>query len=112
LELAPVLARSLPQARPVSRFPAVRRDIAVLVGVQHPWSALQSALRKALEGRLHAALLFDEYQGKGIEPGFRSLAIGLILQDVSRTLTDQDADRAVADAVAALSAQFGATLRG
>jgi phenylalanyl-tRNA synthetase beta chain len=57
-------------------------------------------------------VLFDQYQGKGVEPGFRSLAIGLILQDVSRTLTDQDADCAIADAVAALSAQFGATLRG
>jgi phenylalanyl-tRNA synthetase beta chain len=61
---------------------------------------------------VQAIQLFDQYQGKGIEPGFRSLAIGLILQDVSRTLTDQDADQAIADAVAALSRTFGATLRG
>ncbi|MCG6117301.1 MAG: phenylalanine--tRNA ligase subunit beta [Aquimonas sp.] len=112
LELAAVQACELPQARPVSRFPAVRRDIAVLVGVQHPWAALESALLQALKGRVNTVQLFDEYQGKGIEPGFRSLAIGLILQDVSRTLTDHDAERAVADAMAALSSQFGATLRG
>jgi phenylalanyl-tRNA synthetase beta chain len=112
LDLEPLLARPLPRAQPISRFPAVRRDIAVLVGEQHPWSALESALRSALEGRVQAIRLFDQYQGKGVEPGFRSLAIGLILQDVSRTLTDQDADRAVSDAVAVLTEKFGATLRG
>lgn len=112
VELAPVLERALPRAQPVSRFPSVRRDIAVLVAEQHPWSALEACLRSALEGRVQAIQLFDQYQGKGIEPGFRSLAIGLILQDVSRTLTDQDADQAIADAVAALFRTFGATLRG
>jgi phenylalanyl-tRNA synthetase beta chain len=112
LDLEPLLARTLPRAQPISRFPAVRRDIAVLVGEQHPWSALEAALREALKGRVQAIHLFDQYQGKGVEPGFRSLAIGLILQDVSRTLTDQDADRAVSDAVAALTEKFGATLRG
>ncbi|WP_395787349.1 phenylalanine--tRNA ligase subunit beta [Aquimonas sp.] len=112
LDLEPLLVRQLPRARVVSRFPAVRRDISVLVAEQHPWSALEAALQTALAGRVEAVVLFDQYQGKGVEPGFRSLAIGLILQDVSRTLTDQDADRAIADAVAALSAQFGATLRG
>lgn len=112
LELEPVLAREVPRAQPVSRFPAVRRDIAVLVDEQHPWSALEACLESALVGRVQAIQLFDQYQGKGVEPGFRSLAIGLILQDVSRTLTDQDADQAIADAVAALSRTFGATLRG
>ncbi|SDD94324.1 phenylalanine--tRNA ligase subunit beta [Aquimonas voraii] len=112
VELAPVLERALPRAQPISRFPSVRRDIAVLVAEQHPWLALEACLRSALEGRVQAIQLFDQYQGKGIEPGFRSLAIGLILQDVSRTLTDQDADQAIADAVAALSRTFGATLRG
>ncbi len=112
LDLEPLQVRELPKARAISRFPAVRRDISILVAEQHPWEALQAALKKALEGRVQAVLLFDQYQGKGVEPGFRSLAIGLILQDVSRTLTDQDADRAIADAMAALSDKFGATLRG
>lgn len=112
LALEPVLARVLPRAQAISRFPAVRRDIAVLVAEQHPWAALKACLESALLGRVQAIQLFDQYQGKGVEPGFRSLAIGLILQDVSRTLTDQDADQAIADAVAALSGMFGATLRG
>jgi phenylalanyl-tRNA synthetase beta chain len=112
LELEPVINRGLPRARVLSRFPAVRRDIAVLVAEQHPWSALKLTLEDALQGRVQGIQLFDQYQGRGVEPGFRSLAIGLILQDVSRTLTDQDADQAIADAVAALSGTFGATLRG
>jgi phenylalanyl-tRNA synthetase beta chain len=112
LELEPVLATALPRAGMISRFPAVRRDIAVLVAEQHPWSALKLTLEDALQGRVQGIQLFDQYQGRGVEPGFRSLAIGLILQDVSRTLTDQDADQAIADAVAALSGKFGATLRG
>jgi phenylalanyl-tRNA synthetase beta chain len=112
LELEPVINRGLPRAQVLSRFPAVRRDIAVLVAEQHPWSALRRTLENALQGRIQGIHLFDQYQGKGVEPGFRSLAIGLILQDVSRTLTDQDADQAIADAVAALSGTFGATLRG
>jgi phenylalanyl-tRNA synthetase beta chain len=112
LELEPVLATTLPRAGMISRFPAVRRDIAMLVAEQHPWSALKLTLEDALQGRVQGIQLFDQYQGRGVEPGFRSLAIGLILQDVSRTLTDQDADQAIADAVAALSGKFGATLRG
>jgi phenylalanyl-tRNA synthetase beta chain len=112
LDLEPLMARELPRAGAISRFPAVRRDISLLVAEQHPWSALEAALKKALEGRVQAVLLFDQYQGKGVEPGYRSLAIGLILQDVSRTLTDQDGDRASADAVVALAQEFGATLRG
>lgn len=104
--------RTVPKARSVSRFPAVRRDISVLVGSQHPWSALQSAIRQCLGARLVAVSVFDQYQGPGVEAGFRSLAMGLILQDVSRTLTDQDADQAVADVLATLNHEFGAKLRG
>jgi len=51
--------------------------------------------------------LFDQYQGPGVEPGSKSLAMGLILQDVSRTLTEQDADATVAAAVAAGHADVG-----
>jgi phenylalanyl-tRNA synthetase beta chain len=56
--------------------------------------------------------LFDRYVGKGVETGFKSLAMGLILQDDSRTLTDHDVDRVVADVTAALEARFAARIRG
>ena len=55
--------------------------------------------------------LFDRYQGKGVESGFKSLAMGLILQDESRTLTDTDVDAVVAAVTARLQSDHGATIR-
>ena len=55
--------------------------------------------------------LFDRYAGKGIESGFKSLAIGLILQDESRTLEDRDVDAVVAAVVAALGKEHSAAIR-
>jgi phenylalanyl-tRNA synthetase beta chain len=56
-------------------------------------------------------VVFDIYRGAGIPDGFRSVAIGLNLQDVSRTLTDDDADAVVARVVADLKREFNATIR-
>jgi phenylalanyl-tRNA synthetase beta chain len=55
--------------------------------------------------------LFDRYSGKGVETGFKSLAMGLILQEESRTLTDRDVDAAVASVTAALQQEHGAVIR-
>jgi len=112
LDLDLLQPRALPRARALSRFPSVRRDIAVVVPEQTPWSMLEASLRRALGERLHDWVLFDRYVGPGLESGYKSLAIGLILQDVSRTLTDSDADQAVAEGVAALEQDCGARLRG
>ncbi|MFN3843234.1 MAG: phenylalanine--tRNA ligase subunit beta [Rehaibacterium terrae] len=112
LDLDPIQARPLPQARPLSRFPSVRRDLAVVVPEATPWEALETSLRAALGEQLREVLVFDRYVGPGLEAGTKSLAMGLILQDVSRTLTDHDADRAMAAAVAAMERDCGARLRG
>ena len=56
-------------------------------------------------------VVFDIYRGAGIPDGFRSVAIGLNLQDVSRTLTDDDADAVVAQVVVDLKREFNATIR-
>ena len=61
---------------------------------------------------LRDLVLFDRYAGKGVETGFKSLAIGLILQDESRTLTDRDVDAVVAGVVAALQREHAAVIRG
>ena len=76
-----------------------------------PWSALKGSLERALAGRLQEVLLFDEYRGPGLETGTKSLAMGLILQEVSRTLTDSEADSMVAEALAALGREVGARIR-
>ena len=110
--LAPLLERSLPWAAPIARFPSVRRDIAVEVPETVAWSELENVLRVTLGGALKSLTLFDRYSGKGIDPGRISLAMGLILQDDSRTLTDDDADRYVREAVTALEHTCKARLRG
>ncbi|WP_329741079.1 phenylalanine--tRNA ligase subunit beta [Dyella sp. A6] len=110
--LEPLLARRLPQAQAVPRFPSVRRDIAVEVPEQMSWSRIEGAVRSTLGDVLKELCLFDRYSGKGVENGRKSLAMGLILQDASRTLTDEDADRFVRDAVTALEKTCMARLRG
>lgn len=112
LALEPLLARRLPSAHAVPRFPAVRRDIALDLPEDVRWSQVEEAVRQTLGARLKELRLFDRYSGKGVEDGRKSLAMGLILQDASRTLTDDDADRCVREAVAALEQTCKAKLRG
>lgn len=112
LALEPLLARRLPKAQAVPRFPGVRRDIAMDFPEQASWSQVEQAVRASLGERLSELRLFDLYAGSGVEAGRKSLAMGLILQDASRTLTDDDADRCVREAIAALEQTCKAKLRG
>lgn len=112
LDLAQISRRGLPQHRDTGRFPAVRRDLALVVGDEHPASDLLEAIRKEAGNLLEKAVVFDQYRGKGIESGFRSLAIGLIFREVSRTLKDSDVEGLISRLVARLDERFGAKLRG
>ena len=112
LALEPLLARRLPKATAVPRFPSVRRDIAVDLPEEVSWAQVEQTVRTALGGPLIELRLFDRYAGKGVETGRKSLAMGLILQDASRTLTDDDADRFVREAMAALETSCKARWRG
>lgn len=111
IELDVLSARRLPVARPVSRQPAIRRDIAVEVDQSVPWADMERTLRQAAPD-LKEIRLFDLYSGESVGKGRKSLAISLILQDESRTLVDEDADRCVALATRALEREHGARLRG
>ncbi len=112
LDLEPLAARALPRAGELSRFPAVRRDLALMVAEPVEWEALSATIRQAAGALLREIVLFDRYVGQGVEPGFKSLAMGLILQDTSRTLTDRDVDAVVASVVAAVEREHGARIRG
>lgn len=112
LDFSAVTERAIPVASELSRFPSVRRDIALVVPESTPWAALEASLKHALGPLLRDVLLFDRYVGTGLEPGSKSLAMGLILQDVSRTLTDSESESAVQKALAALDRDCGAKLRG
>ena len=111
LDLAPLLARPLPRAGALSRFPSVRRDLAFVVPEAVSWAALEAGVRAAAGASLREVRLFDRYVGKGVETGFKSLAMALILQDESRTLTDRDVESVVAAVVAALEHEHAAVIR-
>ncbi len=106
-----VLAAQLPVAEGISRFPAIRRDIAVLVREEVTAEALVRAIRETAPTQVRTVRIFDVYRGPGVEAGLKSVAIGLILQETSRTLTDDDADAAQAAAVEKLHQEFAAVLR-
>lgn len=110
-DLEPLRRRSIPRAQPLSRFPSVRRDLAFVVAQDVPWAALADSVRRAAGPMLRDLRLFDRYVGEGVESGCKSLAMGLILQEDSRTLTDRDVDAVVATVVAALQGDHGAKMR-
>ncbi len=112
LDLALLAARELPRATELSRFPAVRRDLAVLAPAAVAWADLSATVRLAAGPLLRELVLFDRYVGQGVDPGFKSLAMGLILQDKSRTLTDRDVDAVVTEVVAAIEREHHARIRG
>jgi phenylalanyl-tRNA synthetase beta chain len=105
------LASAAPVAKPVSRFPVIRRDLAVLVADDVSGEELVQAVASAAPELIRDVRIFDIYKGPGIEAGLKSVAISLILQETSRTLTDDDADAAQAAAVQKLRQTFGAELR-
>ena len=101
----------MPRARGQSRYPSVRRDLAFVLPESVAWSAVAASVKAAAGPILRDLRLFDRYQGKGVESGFKSLAMGLILQDESRTLTDSDVDAVVAAVTASLQREHGAAIR-
>ncbi len=92
-------------------FPAIRRDLAVVVPESVTGGELISAIRATDNALIQDVRIFDIYTGEGIVAGLKSVALGLILQETSRTLTDDDADSATAAAVQKLQQEFGAELR-
>ncbi len=76
LDLDPLFARELPRAGAMSKFPSVRRDLAFVVADSVSWAAMQATVRQAAGQWLREVRLFDRYAGKGVENGFKSLAMG------------------------------------
>jgi phenylalanyl-tRNA synthetase beta chain len=111
IESEPLLAARVPRHEEVSRFPAVRRDLAVVVEEKSTVQEILDRIRASAGGLLTDLVLFDVYRGAGIAAGHKSLAIGLNLQDISRTLTDEDTDAVVARVIADLAGEYNATIR-
>ncbi len=101
----------LPVYNEISRFPGIRRDLAIVVDEEVTLDEIRENVRISAAGMLHELRVFDIYRGKGIEAGRKSIALGLILQESSRTLTDADADGVMAAVVARLKNEQNATIR-
>jgi phenylalanyl-tRNA synthetase beta chain len=112
VDLAALSAGDVPRAQALSRFPSLRRDIAIVVPVQIAYASIEACARAVLGPQLVEVVVFDQYLGANLGSEVKSLAMGLILQDDSRTLTDEDADKCVARALAALERECQARLRG
>jgi phenylalanyl-tRNA synthetase beta chain len=111
LDYEAALRVQLPRAGRISRFPQVRRDLAVVVDEGVTLSALRERVTLTASSLLRDFRVFDIYRGPGIEKGRKSVALGLIFQDISRTLTDEDVDRAVASVVSDLRTKLDARIR-
>ena len=109
--LEAVAAGCVPRFAPLSPYPAIRRDLAVVVDADVPAARLEALVREAAGPVLREVRIFDVYTGEHVEAGRKSVALGLIFQESSRTLTDEEINAVVARTVARLGEALGATLR-
>ncbi len=112
IELAALTARRVPGYAEVSRFPAVRRDIAVVLPQQVAAADILATARAACaQAPVQDVLLFDVYQGQGVPDGYKSVALGITLSATERTLTDSDVEPLIAHLLRALAQAHQAQLR-
>ncbi len=110
-DLASVILERTTAYRPLSTFPAVRRDLAVTVPLGAEALAIERAIRGSASELLESVRLFDVYAGEGIDEGQRSLAWAFRFRARDRTLTDQEVDADMTVITSALEEQFDARIR-
>jgi len=111
LELAPILRSKLPKFVEMSKFPSIRRDIAITVDTDISVQSLIDCTYSIKSKILQEVFVFDVYTGKELRNNRKSVALGLILQDFSRTLVDGDVDKIVVKILYQLKKQYNAILR-
>ena len=111
LSLSAVADRTLPKATKISRYPSIRRDLAILVDQDTPAGEILVVIDKFGENRLVDLNLFDVYQGENTPAGKKSLALSMVLQDVERTLEENEVNEFVEGVVNLLKTEFDAVLR-
>jgi len=112
LTLAGIEQGTIASFTELSKFPEVRRDLAILVSSSTELSAIVDVMKASAGEWLTDVRLFDLYDGKGIEPDHKSLALGLTWQHTSRTLTDEEISELIGCVINNLEKQFNARLRG
>ncbi len=111
LELEVVCKNALPVFHPVSKFPCIRRDLALVVDEDVAAGEVLECLHVTAPDELRDLQLFDVYQGEGVDSGKKSLALGLIFQGSSSTLIEEDVEKVITRLLTVVKNRFGATLR-
>ena len=106
-----ILKNFKPMYKELPKFPAVRRDLALLVSQETNYAQIEAIAKKIDNKLLKSVNLFDVYEGKGIAEGQKSYAISLIFQDESKTLTDKIIDKIIKKIIWVLENELGARLR-
>ena len=106
------LARRRTVFAPVPRFPAVRRDLSLLLDKSVTFADLERVARQSERKLLREVGLFDVYEGDKLPEGKKSYALRFILQDAEKTLTDEQVEKAMGRIRSAIEKETGAALRG
>ena len=112
LDLDELLERDVPFAKSISRFPSIRRDLALLLPNDVIYEQVKNCITTSAGSLLEKVVVFDEYLGESLKKGYKSLAIGLIFKNVSSTLKDADVDPLIETVVSDLEKRLGTQLRG
>jgi len=111
VDLKSILSAKLPVFNELSKYPSIRRDISLSVDAKTPVQALIGSIFSLKSEILQEVFVFDVYTGKEVRNNRKSVALGLILQDFSRTLVDEDVEKLVDNVLAQLKNQHNAVLR-
>tara|TARA_B100000029_G_scaffold464822_1_gene499033 strand:+ start:7708 stop:10083 length:2376 start_codon:yes stop_codon:yes gene_type:complete len=111
LDITSLLLHKVSVYQQYSKYPSVRRDLALVLHEDIKGTEVVSCIKKAGGELLKEIKIFDLYRGKGIESSEKSLAVGLILQHTSRTLNDTDIDKIIGAVTRRLKDDLGAAIR-
>ena len=111
VEVAGIEQGTVPKFIELSKFPAIRRDIAIVVDKMISADSVLDCVRRTAPEIVRNLKLFDVYAGEHIDSGRKSLALGLTLQAQSRTLIDDEVEMAIEKVLSSLKSELGATLR-
>ena len=95
----------------ISKFPSVKRDLALLLDKQTPFAEVERIAYETEKKLLKDITLFDVYEGKNLESGKKSYAVSFLLQDENATLNDKQIDKIMSKLIANLENKLGAKLR-
>lgn len=112
LLLEPLIRAQIPKFAPIPVFPSLSRDLALVVDETVTAASILRLTREVAGSWVNEVRIFDIYRGNEIDSGRKSVALSLILQDSSRTLTDEAADAIIAKIIQRLQNKLGATIRG